>query len=72
MARKFLAVLLFVILVFGLAGCNKPEAVPPQNEPPVDEEIIQFTASEMFSGETVHFPGDYQGKVVYLFFYFYG
>jgi hypothetical protein len=81
MARKLFSCLLLFVLVAGLiTGCGKFTSGTPQNgspnQPPAPvkdaEYEISFTANELFTGESVNFPADFQGEVVYLGFYLYG
>lgn len=68
MSRKLLVWLLLLVLLVVSAGCGKRG----QSKGDESEFEVSFTAKDLFSGETVDFPGDYLGDVVYLCFFSFG
>lgn len=62
---------LVAVLLAVPGGCGMPVSEQPGTESDSGEEF-HFTAVEMFSGKTVNFPDDFEGRVIYVNFFFDG
>jgi len=72
MSRKIFVCLILAALIITIAtGCWNSKTSDIENGKTENLEI-SFKAEELFSGETVNFPVDFSGDVVYLNFFFYG
>lgn len=86
MRRKLLIGLLLCLVLAFFSGCGPgrtgdgaggSEGDPDggtgsQGREPGEKPEIVFTAREMFSGEQINFPADFDGEAVFLLFYSYG
>ena len=70
---KRIAALFFVVMLLlaAASGCGLfgRQNSGPGVDPGPEESMSNFSAPELFSGEIISFPGDFEGRVVYLVFF---
>ncbi len=66
---KWIAAVMFVtmFLLSTGPGCSLFRQQDPV--PEAEEDTITFSAADLFTGETLHFPDDFPDQVVYLIFF---
>jgi uncharacterized protein YpmB len=72
----FIALLVFLLLA-AAAGCNlfrqaEPPPGPGEEDAADQTDLTRFTASELFTGREVHYPADFQERVMFLVYFLNG
>lgn len=66
---KWVVVVIFIALFLLAAGPGCSLFRQQDSVPEAEEDKITFSAADLFTGETLHFPDDFPDQVVYLVFF---